>query len=596
MIGVDAGAGVVGEPRQRVERQLGARLPLVERVAVVGEQESALGRRRLPLEDHRRREAAQERRHRPRRQLPTDALPRLVELQHPLRERRTVGTDQPVGDRDHQRRLLRLPRRRRRRLLELERVAPVLPALGHRHPRRPRLLVPALELPEVAARGVLEHLQPVLDRAGLPVVPREIEVERPPPGLRADQSVQHPDDLGALLVDRRRVEVVDLDVFARPNRMRERPRVLAELRAPEPDHVLDALDRRRAHVARELLVAEDRQPLLERELEPVAAGDPVAGPVVEILVRDDRLDRLVVAVGRGLRARQHVLRVEDVEPLVLHRSHVEVVDRDDHEAVEVVLPPVGLLVPPHRPLQRVHRVAAAVLVARPHPDLQQHLAPGHGDEPVLDRDEVARHQREQVGRLRERVLPLGQARPRRDEVAVRQQDRRLPLDPHPEPRHHVGPVRPVGDLAEPLRLALGAVHAARHVEPLERGVGLGVDLGLRLPDESLRHVRRRHRQPLGVHRSARSAAPPPRRSPPRPAAAPGRRAAGPPPGSPRDCAGTSPAPEPARPSAPAGSSARSRRRGSRAAHSRRAGRSARSPCAWVSPSPSADPPRGRPTL
>ena len=47
MVGVDAGAGVVGEPRQRVERQLGARLPLVERVAVVGEQESALGRRRL---------------------------------------------------------------------------------------------------------------------------------------------------------------------------------------------------------------------------------------------------------------------------------------------------------------------------------------------------------------------------------------------------------------------------------------------------------------------------------------------------------------------------------------------------------------------
>jgi hypothetical protein len=45
-----------------------------------------------------------------------------------------------------------------------------------------------------------------------------------------------------------------------------------------------------AHVAGELLVAEDGQPFLQAELEPVAAGDAVAGPVVEIFVRDDRLD------------------------------------------------------------------------------------------------------------------------------------------------------------------------------------------------------------------------------------------------------------------------------------------------------------------
>jgi hypothetical protein len=45
-----------------------------------------------------------------------------------------------------------------------------------------------------------------------------------------------------------------------------------------------------AQVAGELLVAKTGEPFLERELEPVAAGDPVAGPVVEVLVRDDALD------------------------------------------------------------------------------------------------------------------------------------------------------------------------------------------------------------------------------------------------------------------------------------------------------------------
>jgi hypothetical protein len=72
--------------------------------------------------------------------------------------------------------------------------------------------------------------------------------------------------------------------------MRQRPGILAELARAQGQHVVDALDRGRAHVGHELLVAKDRQPLLQAKLEPVAAGDAVAGPVVEILMRDDALD------------------------------------------------------------------------------------------------------------------------------------------------------------------------------------------------------------------------------------------------------------------------------------------------------------------
>jgi hypothetical protein len=52
-----------------------------------------------------------------------------------------------------------------------------------------------------------------------------------------------------------------------------------------------------------------------------------------------------------------------------------------------------------------------------------------------------------------------------------------------ERRHDVRAVRIEGDLAETLRLALGAVHAARHVEPFQRGVRLGRDLDFGLPEE-----------------------------------------------------------------------------------------------------------------
>jgi hypothetical protein len=61
-------------------------------------------------------------------------------------------------------------------------------------------------------------------------------------------------------------------------------------------------------------------------------------------------DPLVRGVGGGS-AGQHGAGVEDVEALVLHGAHVEVVDRDDHEDVQVVFAAVDLFVPAHGLLQ-----------------------------------------------------------------------------------------------------------------------------------------------------------------------------------------------------------------------------------------------------
>ncbi len=77
------------------------------------------------------------------------------------------------------------------------------------------------------------------------------------------------------------------------------------------------------------------------------------------------------------------------------------------------------------------------------------------------------------------------------QVAVGQQPRiggPVGLHAHGEAREHVRAVGPVGDAAEPLRLALGAEPAGRHVEAFEIGVGLGVDHHLGFEDEAVRQV------------------------------------------------------------------------------------------------------------
>ena len=135
---------------------------------------------------------------------------------------------------------------------------------------------------------------------------------------------------------------------------------------------------------------------------------------MEVFVADHLFDGLVVVVGGGLRAGQDVAGVEDVEPLVFHGPHVEIVHRHDHVAVEVILPAEHLFVPAHRLLEGTHGMVAFVAVLFLHIDLQRHLPPGAGGKAVLDADQIARHQGEQVARLLERVVPGGKV------AAVRQ--------------------------------------------------------------------------------------------------------------------------------------------------------------------------------
>jgi len=284
--------------------------------------------------------------------------------------------------------------------------------------------------------------------------------------------------------------------------------VLGELVGAQHAHVADALHAAGFHVGGELLVPVNGQPFLEGQLEPVAAGDAVAGPVVEVLVADYLLDRPEVVVGGGFRNGQHVAGVEDVEPLVLHGAHVEIVHCHDHEQVQVVLPAEGLFVPAHRLLQGAEGVCAFVPVPLLDEDAQGHLPSAAGRETSLVAVQVAGYQGEQVTGFGERVVPDREVSAIRQiavihEVAVGEQHRTgFPVgdDGHRVDRQHIGPVREVGDGAESLGFALGAVHAPGTVEAFQEGVVLGPDFGGHLKAEGGRDTR--NGQPFTVHRIA----------------------------------------------------------------------------------------------
>ncbi|MDR6229888.1 hypothetical protein QE444_002245 [Pseudomonas sp. SORGH_AS199] len=208
---------------------------------------------------------------------------------------------------------------------------------------------------------------------------------------------------------------------------------------------------------------------------------------------DDGLDALVSGVGGGARTGQHGAGVEDVEPLVLHGAHIEVVHRHDHEDVQIVFAAVDLLVPAHGLLQAVHGVLQLADVFRFDVDAQGHVATAAGAIAVFHGPEVTGHQGEQIGRLGERIFPGGPVTSALGiatghGIAVGEQDRVLaPVGLHRggEDAHHVRPVQVVGDLAEALGLALGAEHGAGDVQSFEGGIAFRMDAYRGLEHEGL---------------------------------------------------------------------------------------------------------------
>ena len=340
------------------------------------------------------------------------------------------------------------------------------------------LCVPAAELRQIALVRVLKTFHPVFDRGGLPVMAGEIKIGRLAITFRAGERVQHADHLGTFFVDRRGIEIVDGDVALRLHRMGERTRIFLKLAHAQKLHILDPLDAGRTHIGRKTLVTENRQPFLQGKLEPVAAGDAVASPVVEIFMGDHAFNAGVIIIRRGFGARQQQLVVEDVQALVLHRAEIEGGDRDDHEDVEIVFAAIFFFVPFHRALERIHRVSGFGLVAVLDEDAQIHLAPAHGDEFVLQHAQIARHQREQITGFRERIVPHHEMASARqialfNRVAVRQQHRIFRLvgfDAGGEHGQIVRPVEEIGDAAEAFSLALGAENTAGEVKPFQCGV------------------------------------------------------------------------------------------------------------------------------
>ena len=188
---------------------------------------------------------------------------------------------------------------------------------------------------------------------------------------------------------------------------------------------------------------------------------------------------VIINVSRAIGIGQDHVGVEDVEALVFHRSEIEIAYGHDVEDGQIIFAGVNILVPFHRKFQRFHCVMGFGKVSFRHPDRKFDMLAAHRGETVTICAKIACHQREQIGRLGERIIPF---RPvlaalqiaSAHGIAVAQQHGEGQLirrHPHMIATEHIGPIREKGDAPEPFGLTLRAQNATRGIEAHQLFVG-----------------------------------------------------------------------------------------------------------------------------
>ncbi len=248
---------------------------------------------------------------------------------------------------------------------------------------RTRLGIPEPELRQVNAVGIFHCLHKIITGYRLPVVTFEIQVRAFAEAIAAQQAMHHAHHFRALFIHRHGVKIVDLDVTVRSDRMGHGAGIFCKLQGLQHVHIIDAIYRGRPHVSRELLIAEHGKTFFQTQLKPVAAGNPITGPVVKVFMGNHAFHSLKPHISGGFRTGQDTGCVENIKPLILHRPHIKVGNGHDHVNIKIVFPSVHLFVPGHGTLEGVHGVRALIQILRLHKELQRHFTATAGSEGIF---------------------------------------------------------------------------------------------------------------------------------------------------------------------------------------------------------------------
>ena len=105
---------------------------------------------------------------------------------------------------------------------------------------------------------------------------------------------------------------------------------------------------------------------------------------------NDGFNTLIRRIRSGCWISENTGGVKDIKTFVFHRPHVEVINSNNHENIQIVFAAVNLFIPTHGSLKGIQRVFCFINVLRLDENAQQHFAPRTGREVIIANLQVTR--------------------------------------------------------------------------------------------------------------------------------------------------------------------------------------------------------------
>ena len=133
--------------------------------------------------------------------------------------------------------------------------------------------------------------------------------------------------------------------------MCHRTGILRKLVRTQQPYIFNALYSTGMGISSKLLIPKYRQSLFKAKLEPVPARHPVTCPVMEIFMANHRFNSDIIVIGSRFRAGKNQSGIKNIQPLVLHRPHIEIIYSNNHEQIKIVFEAKTLFIPGHGRLE-----------------------------------------------------------------------------------------------------------------------------------------------------------------------------------------------------------------------------------------------------
>mmetsp|Transcript_39581 Transcript_39581/g.114554 ORF Transcript_39581/g.114554 Transcript_39581/m.114554 type:complete len:134 (+) Transcript_39581:372-773(+) len=133
--------------------------------------------------------------------------------------------------------------------------------------------------------------------------------------------------------------------------MTHRSSIFGKLSGSQGSDIFNPIDCLGIEITTKFLIPKDSETLFESQLEPVATGDTISSPIVEIFMSNHSFDSFKIGICRRFLIGQDIGGIEHIQTLIFHGTHIKVIHSNNIVNIQIILESIFVFIPFHGSLE-----------------------------------------------------------------------------------------------------------------------------------------------------------------------------------------------------------------------------------------------------